>query len=116
MVQPPVPTGDQPPSPDHGSVIALLMLVVMVVGQLAIVLLAQWLARQRGRGNRPAIRRAADLPAGHAADHRAVDRYSQLILQRSGVTVGSDGRLSGANPGPLGSSDVAGRPRSGLCS
>lgn len=102
MVQPPVPTGTSLGS-GPWLVIALLMLVVMVVGQLAIVLLANGWHGSVGQAIARAIRRLPTFLLVTLLIIGPLIVILSMILAASGVTVGSDGRLSGANPGPLGS-------------
>ena len=102
MVQPPVPTGTSPGS-GPWLVIALLMLVVMVIGQLAIVLLANGWHGSVGQAIARAIRRLPTFLLDTLLIIGPLIVILSTILAASGVTVGSDGRLSGANPGLLGS-------------
>jgi hypothetical protein len=102
MVQPPVPNGA---SAGSGAwlIIALPMLVLMMVGQMAIVLLANGWHGSVGQAIARAFRRLPTLLLVALLIIGPLIVILALILSASGVAVGADGRLAGGNLGPVGS-------------
>lgn len=102
MVQPPVSSGA---SPDFGPwvIVALLMVVTMIVGQLAIVLLADGWPGSVGQAIVRSVRRLPTFLLVALLIGGPILVLLSLVLAAGGISATADGRLTGANFGPLGS-------------
>jgi hypothetical protein len=101
MVEPRVAPGEQPP-PGSWMLVALAMVIVMIVGQLAIVLLVNGWRGSVGEAIGKAGRRSATFILAALSYLVPIILVFSILLGVSGVGTGADGQVDWTNLGSAG--------------